>query len=389
MTDIDPRITNGTNPYPIVDPALIPAARYYSEEFYQAEVEHLWPHVWQMATRLERIPNVGDWTEYTNVGKSVLVVRTKDGVKAYHNHCRHRGVPVAGGKGNEHGNCAKSGFICPFHGWRWNMEGDCTFVYGRHLFDPKLLDQGDLALRPCRVEIWGGCAFINFDDNALSLRENLGPIAETLEAHGLHKLRAEWHFATELPSNWKVAMEAFQEGYHVMKTHPQLQQAMPAVFNAMYGNDTGGQGPLINPNMTSREYIGTLFAHLELLSSGLAGLCHAKELAIVRTLLDVDLPKDPAEAGNYWWGLVRDEVTKQLRARRGRARPARRGDHPSHQRAGIPVPAFLRADLPDEHDLLPHPPAGAGKLLLRDLVADPLPRGAGAGAGDGADRAAL
>lgn len=29
-------------------------------------------------------------------GKSVSVVRTGDGVKALHNHCRHRGVPIAG-----------------------------------------------------------------------------------------------------------------------------------------------------------------------------------------------------------------------------------------------------------------------------------------------------
>lgn len=81
-----------------------------------------------MACRLETIPEVGDWIEYSNVGKSVIVVRTKDGIKAHHNHCRHRGVPIAGGKSNEHGNCARAGFVCPFHGWRWNMDGENTFV---------------------------------------------------------------------------------------------------------------------------------------------------------------------------------------------------------------------------------------------------------------------
>ena len=51
------------NPYPITDPELIPAKRYYDEAFYKAECEELWPHVWQMACRLEQIPNLGDWVE--------------------------------------------------------------------------------------------------------------------------------------------------------------------------------------------------------------------------------------------------------------------------------------------------------------------------------------
>ena len=86
----------------------------------------------------------------SDVGKSVLVVRTKDGVKAFQNHCRHRGVPIAGGSGNAHGNCAKAGFICPFHGWRWNMDGENTFVYGKDLFSDDLLDPSELALKPVK-----------------------------------------------------------------------------------------------------------------------------------------------------------------------------------------------------------------------------------------------
>ena len=85
-------------PFEITNRAQIPAKRYYDEEFYQMEVDHLWPHVWQMACRIEQIPNVGDWIEYQNLGKSVIIVRTRHGIKAYRNACRHRGVPLAGGR---------------------------------------------------------------------------------------------------------------------------------------------------------------------------------------------------------------------------------------------------------------------------------------------------
>jgi nitrite reductase/ring-hydroxylating ferredoxin subunit len=299
-------------PLQVTDPERIPTRRYYDEEFYKLECERLWPHVWQMACRLEQIPNVGDWTEYRILDKSVIVVRTKEGVKAFHNACRHRGVLLANGG---HGNCRAQGFICPFHGWRWNMDGENTFVYGKHLFSERQLDKADLALRSCRIELWGGCAFINLDDKAPSFHECIGPVADRLEAHGMSKLRSEWWYATILPANWKIAMEAFMEGYHVMRTHPQLQKACPSLYNSMYGQDTGGMGQSFNVNLTARQNIQQQYDQLELLSEGMAGMVHAKEVEIARQLLDVELPEDPVQAVPMWFGIVQEQITKQLGAR--------------------------------------------------------------------------
>jgi phenylpropionate dioxygenase-like ring-hydroxylating dioxygenase large terminal subunit len=300
-------------PFAVENPERIPTPRYYDDEFYRLETERLWPHVWQMACRLEQLANVGDYVEYTILGKSVIVVQTKVGVKAFHNACRHRGVPFVGE--GDHGNCKTPGFICPFHGWRWNIEGENTFVYGRHMFSEEQLDQADLALRPCRVEIWGGMAFINFDDDAPSFRDTIGPVADRLEAHGVSNLRAEWWYQTVLPANWKVAMEAFMEGYHVMRTHPQLQQAAPMLYNAMYGMDTGGIGVPINPNLSVRDNIKAQIKHLGLLSEGMSGMVHEKEVAIARQLADVELPDDPQQAVMMWYGILNHQITEQLRAR--------------------------------------------------------------------------
>ena len=300
-------------PFAVENPERIPSQRYYDAEFYALENERLWTHVWQMACRLEQIPNVGDWVEYSILGKSVIIVRAKEGVKAFHNACRHRGLPLAEEGG--HGNCKTPGFICPFHGWRWNMEGENTFVYGKHMFSPAQLDQADLALRTCRVELWGGCAFINFDDDAPSFRDTIGPVADRIEAHGMSKLKSEWWYATVLPANWKTAMEAFMEGYHVMKTHPQLQHAAPMLYNMMYGMDTGGIGVPINPNLSVRDNIKAQIKHLGLLSDGMAGMVHAKEYAIAQQLADVELPEDPGQAVMMWYGILNHQITEQLRAR--------------------------------------------------------------------------
>jgi hypothetical protein len=67
--------------------------------------------------------------------------------------------------------------------------------------------------------------------------------------------------------------------------------------------------------LTARENIQQQFDQLELLSSGMAGMVHAKEIEIARRLLDVELPADPAKAVPMWFGIVQDQISKQLRAK--------------------------------------------------------------------------
>src|SRR5690348_10258845 len=136
-----------TVPLRVTHPRRIPSQRYYDPAFFELERQRLWPHVWQMAARLEEIPEVGDWVEYKILDKSVIVVRTKSGVKAFHNVCRHRGVQLAQGRGS----CEVQGFVCPFHGWRWNIDGENTFVFGRQMFDEESLKAAEINLKPCRV----------------------------------------------------------------------------------------------------------------------------------------------------------------------------------------------------------------------------------------------
>lgn len=289
-------------PFRVTDPELIPTKRYYDESFFELENEKLWPHVWQMACRLEEIPNVGDYTEYTILKKSVIIINTKNGVKAFHNACRHRGVRLATGPGN----CAKAGFICPFHGWRWSPEGENTFVFGKHVFNEALLDKAEINLAPCRVEFWAGCAFINFDDNAPSLLESLGPVVDRLNARNVDKLKMDWWFGTVLPTNWKLAMEAFQEGYHTMKTHPQLHK-LSALGNP-FGNDADGL--TINSGLTGEETVNMHVDFLARLSSGMGGMVHDSEVAVLEGLRDMDAPDDPMGATMAFYAKANEEITK-------------------------------------------------------------------------------
>ena len=78
MTVMDKKWTALPVPFAIEDLDRIRKERYYDPDFYAMENELLWPRVWQMACRLEEIPEVGDFAEYEILDQSVIVLRTED-----------------------------------------------------------------------------------------------------------------------------------------------------------------------------------------------------------------------------------------------------------------------------------------------------------------------
>jgi phenylpropionate dioxygenase-like ring-hydroxylating dioxygenase large terminal subunit len=307
---------SGGVPFEITQPDRIPAQRYYDKEFYELENERLWPHVWQMACRLEEIPNPGDYSVYRILDKSVIVIRTDAStIKAYNNHCRHRGVELVQTQGHTSG-----GFICPFHGWRWDANGNNTFVYAEQAFSEANLCKDDLNLVGVRVDTWGGCAFINFDNDAPPLRESLGSFATRMDAWGVEDLKVDWWMSTRLPCNWKLAMEAFMEGYHVATTHPQL---LPPGVTSRPGDAIWVKVPeehatvslwmttaskQMPTEMDAREFIELNIRFMDLLSDGMAGMTHKQEVAIAKKMLDLDLPKDPSVAAGVWRTALHNAV---------------------------------------------------------------------------------
>jgi nitrite reductase/ring-hydroxylating ferredoxin subunit len=221
MTLSDERLSESALvPFGVTDPLRIPRERYFDRDFYELEKEKLWAHVWQMACRLEEIPDPGDYVEYEICGRSILVVRQHDGsVKAFENACRHRATQLALGTGRFGGGQ----IVCPFHGWRWNLDGSTSFLYYyEDSAPPECVSEDDLSLRECLAEIWGGCAWINMDRDAPPLADALAPAAAILDGVGVANMRVKYWKEVILNANWKIAQEAFLEGLHLTQTHPQL-----------------------------------------------------------------------------------------------------------------------------------------------------------------------
>lgn len=188
---------------------------YTSAEYFELERTKMWPFVWQFAAREEELPDAGDVVVYENVGKSFILSRQDDGsIKAFHNVCLHRGRKLCDESGN------KKSFVCPFHGFTWNKNGQ--FKGTPCKWDFAHLDDKDMSLPEVQVHRYGGYVFINEDPNAEPFESWAAPLTE----HFDHWNHAESYTAVwvgkVIRCNWKTASEAFMEAWHSLTTHPQI-----------------------------------------------------------------------------------------------------------------------------------------------------------------------
>jgi choline monooxygenase len=204
----------------------VPTYRYTSPVFAGREHERMWKRVWQMACRAEDIPDAGDFVEYVIGDQSFLVVRGDDGViRAFANVCRHRGNTLKQGSGH----CGQ--IRCRYHGWCWALDGQLADIPDRHLTTDVADD--DYRLAEAAVGEWGGFVFLHPDPaTAPPLSEFLGPVVTQLEPYHLERMRATTDVTVRLACNWKVAVEAFLEVYHVQMIHPQLMPRIDDVNTA-------------------------------------------------------------------------------------------------------------------------------------------------------------
>ncbi len=62
------------------------------------------------------------------------------------------------------------------------------------------------------------------DSDCEPLADYLFPAAKILDSFGLENMRYKWRKWLNFDCNWKVAMEAFNETYHVFTTHPEFNK---------------------------------------------------------------------------------------------------------------------------------------------------------------------
>jgi nitrite reductase/ring-hydroxylating ferredoxin subunit len=210
-----------TGHYPELGTEPISYQDSISPEFYELEREAIFKRAWLKVGRIQQIPRTGSYftREIPAAGTSIIVVRDGEDVRAFHNICRHRGNKLVWTDfPREESQGVTRQFVCKYHGWRFGLDGTCTFVQQEgEFFD---LDKADYSLMPVHCDTFAGFIFVNFAKQpSQSLREYLGPLILGIEDYPFNDMTDRYEFRVECKANWKVFADAFKEFYHATVVH--------------------------------------------------------------------------------------------------------------------------------------------------------------------------
>ena len=192
-----------------------PAHEWYtSSELLDVERRRIFDRSWALVASEEDIPSPGSFLAVTVGTSQLLIVRDEDGgVSAFHNLCRHRGLPLV----ERNGTFTK--FItCPYHQWSYDLTGSLRRIPQR---DEQFadVDLDEWGLRPARIALWRGMLFANPDAGALDLVNALGDLAPRLDPLLAGPLVEVARVEYEVKCNWKLLVENHIDVYHLWYLH--------------------------------------------------------------------------------------------------------------------------------------------------------------------------
>lgn len=159
-------------------------------------------------------PASGDFFTLDVAGLPILVVRGDDGaIRAFLNVCRHRGAPVAQGRGH----VAKR-FVCPFHAWSYDIGGRLASQSRPQAFDG--VDREQLALTPLPVAEAFGLIYVHpTPGEPLDIGGVLSGAEREIAPFHLERYHHVETRSVTRAMNWKLVVDTFLEGYHVPHLH--------------------------------------------------------------------------------------------------------------------------------------------------------------------------
>lgn len=206
---------------------MLPGVAYTGEGVLGWERRELFAGTWVCLGRRDELFAAADAVTQRGlvVGDiPVLLTRTKDGVRAFANTCRHRGhelLPEGGTGGREI-------VRCPYHAWAYGLDGTLRRAPGF-----EAVPEGHGLLELPAVE-WHGWVFVNATGDAAPFGEHLGGMRALVAPYAPESLKRAARHEYTVRANWKVLVENYHECYHCPLIHPELCAVSPPASGDNY-----------------------------------------------------------------------------------------------------------------------------------------------------------
>ncbi|MFC4930184.1 aromatic ring-hydroxylating oxygenase subunit alpha [Massilia sp. GCM10023247] len=194
----------------------LPKSYYTDAAVFEHEKEKIFAHSWICVAHRSELAEPNDYVTREVIGENIVVLRDRDGVlRAFYNVCPHRGHQLLTGSGR-----ARNVITCPYHAWTFKLDGE--LARARNCENVPNFDPAKASLVPVKVEEYAGFVFINMDENAGTVEQQLPGLEARMRAACpvIDQLQLGARFVTETAANWKSIVDNYMECYHCGPAHP-------------------------------------------------------------------------------------------------------------------------------------------------------------------------
>lgn len=191
---------------------------YTDPAIFERELRTVFGGAWAYVGHESEVPETGNYVRRVLGRRPLLLTRASDGeFRVLFNRCAHRGTLLV----TDERGCAEA-FTCPYHGWRFGVDGELKNVPVPTSY--RDVRSGNFDLGRAGVASYRGFVFGSLAAEPPDLLDWLGPAREWLDEYidrypggriQVHRTALRYEFA----ANWKVSWDNAADGIHATFAH--------------------------------------------------------------------------------------------------------------------------------------------------------------------------
>ncbi len=328
--------------------AVVDRNIFSSREIYEEELKQIFARAWNFMCHESQIPEPGSFfMNYIGEDQVVAVRDKQNQIHVLLNSCPHRGNTICRADDGK-----VRAFLCPYHGWNFDLDGSLKGMPGIKDFYRNDIDKSKWGMaRAAQVDSYKGFVFATLDPDAPPLDEYLGWVGrlgidmiamrgEIEVVDGIQKNR--------LQCNWKLAADNVFDWYHPRISHgsaleigvipeevlsPDQQMVMLGNYgHAISGPSLtveqmaeidqvfGGDNPPEIQNYLDYQvaYRAKQEVKEQMGQAGVRNMGHPHVfpnfwIATVGSQIGLRIPKGPQETELWWFTIVQRDMPKKAR----------------------------------------------------------------------------